>query len=713
MKGSGRSSFLSLIRKFNFRKRTKIIAITSREILMQRFISHKLIITFIFFFGLFNVLYMEADNHKNGLVFQSTCGNVEVLPTPSVGTYDDDIDVYIDISNNSCEMSALGFDFFYDTSIFSYQAVSTQNCLTSDWSMLDAYEISPGQVRIGGYAGSGSYIESTDNGTLVIVTLRVICQCGDCSDGQQSTITIDDYNDDLASYVTQPAQGTFTLICCSGDIALPANEAGTWGDIVYIPVSIANNTSQISDFMFDFVFNSAVFDFENVIKTNVIQDWSTLNWSLVEAGKVRITGVVGSGTSIPSSSGANLVQMKLMVKCAVYAQDTPIPIQIERFMDGIADMCPRTFETDFLYRKCPRLGDVNDSDSVTPGDAQASFEIYLGRIQPTLAQLTVGDANCSCPCADNEHTEANNCITPGDSQWIFEHYLGLRVLPMCCADFSCGSSSALSTYGDGSILSTGESIGPSLEKRVVYPLPTIARSRERVKIPVMIDNPEGVRNFGLEMYYPQDLLEYAGTLVAPLAQGLMHVSGKVETPGVVRIEGIGDAGITTQEAGSLSVVVFHVREGVAGSAHIVLANFIGDILEAEAGSSTFVCGEGLTGEERSLTLRRGRKSGGLLVVPVEVTDAFDIKAFGLEVKYSTDKMTFLGVEPTELTRDFVAIDGNEVSNGVVRIGGYSMSGIQEMTNGALVELIFQLNESRGDIEITRVLDDLQDFLIVK
>jgi hypothetical protein len=671
---------------------------------MKRLISTKLIITFIFFFGFFNVLFAEAEIPKSGLVFQSTCGTVEVLPTPSIGTYDDDIDVYIDISDNSCEMSALGFDFFYDTSMFSYQGVSIQNCLTSDWSMLDAYEISPGQVRIGGYAGSGSYIGSSDNGTLVIVTLRVICQCGVCSDGQQSTITIDDYNDDLASYVTQPAQGTFTLICCSGDIALPANEAGTWGDVEYIPVSIANNTSQISDFMFDFVFDPAVFNFEDVTKTNATQDWSTMDWNLVEAGKVRITGVAGSGTSISSSSSVNLAQMKLMVKCAVYAQDTPIPIQIERFRDGIADMCPRTFETDFLYRECPRLGDVNDSGSVTPGDAQAAFEIYLGRSLPTLAQLTVADANCSCPCANKEHTETNNCITPGDSQWIFEHYLGMRTIPMCCADFTCG---------DGSVLSAMEGIGPSLEKRVVYPLPTIARSRERVMIPVMINNPEGVCNFGLEMYYPQDLLEYAGTLVAPLTQGLMHVSGKVETPGVVRIEGIGDTGITTQEAGSLSVVIFHVKEGVAGSAHIVLANFIGDILEADAGSSTFVCGEDLTGEERNITLKHGRKSGGLLVVPVEVTDAFDMKAFGLEVKYSTDKMTFLGVKPTELTRDFVAVDGNEVANGVVRIGGYSMSGIQEMTNGALVELIFQLSESRGEFEIIRVVDDLKDFLIVK
>jgi hypothetical protein len=76
-------------------------------------------------------------------------------------------------------------------------------------------------------------------------------------------------------------------------------------------------------------------------------------------------------------------------------------------------------------------------------------------------------------------------------------------------------------------------------------------------------------------------------------------------------------------------------------------------------------------------------------------------------------MTFLGVEPTELTGDFVAVAGNELENGVVRIGGYSMSGIQDMANGTLVELIFQLSEARGEVEIIRVVDDLKDFLIVK
>ena len=456
--------------------------------------------------------------------------------------------------------------------------------------------------------------------------------------------------------------------------------------------------------MFDFVFDPAVLDFKNVIKTSATQNWSTLGWNLVSAGKVRITGSAGSGTSVLPSSSVNLVQMKLMVKCAVYPQDTPIPVQIENYKDGIAGMCPRTFETEFLYRKCPRLGDVNNTGNVTPGDAQAAFEIYLGRIQASLPQLTVADANCSCPCTGKEHTEANNCITPGDAQWIFEHYLGLRVLPLCCANYTCGSGSALITL---------EGTGPSLEKRVVYPLPTIARPSERVMIPVMINCPQGVRHFGLEMDYPQDLLEYEGTLAAPLTQGRIHVSGEVGTPGVVRIEGTGDAGITTQDAGSLGVVVFRVREGAAGSAHIVLANFSGDILDAEAGSSTFICGENPTGKKRGIALRPGRNNGGLLVVPVEVTDAFDLKAFGLEVKYSRDKMIFWGVEPSELTRDFVAVDGNEVANGMVRIGGYGLSGIQETPGGTLVELIFQMIESGGEVEIIRVVDDLKDFLVIK
>jgi len=709
MKGSGNSSFMPLIRKFYPWKWADRTATHPREIVMKRYISPMFVIRIILVFALLCILTTSSEAHKKSLTLQSTCGSVEVVLTPSTGTYNNEVDVAIQISDNQCELSALGFDLFYDTTMFEYLEVDNQNCLTEDWSMINGYEINPGQVRVGGLARVGTYVQPGQNGKIVVVKLRVICQCGVCQDGQESIISIDSYVDHLESFLPQPSQGTFTMVCCSGDISLPNDEAGTWGDMVYIPVNIANNTTQISDFQYDFVYDPSVFEFLNVTRTSPTQDWTTLNWSQVSAGKVRIAGAVGSGTSIPVSSSVRLLNMKLMVKCVTYAEETYLPMQIERYRDGIVGMCPRPFETDFLYRPCPRLGDVNEDDTITPGDAQVTFEIYLGMRQATTAQLTTADANCSCPCEGKEHKEVNNCLSPWDAQFIFDHYLGIRVLPICCADYACGEGSSLN--GDCSFFSNGT--GAAQEKRMVYPLPTIARSTERVMIPVMIDNPEGVSNFGLEMYYPQDLLDYVGTSATPMTQGLIGIEGLVETPGVVRIEGIGESGIESQETGSLSVVVFQVREEAAGSAHIMLGNFFGDILDAKAGSSTFVCGDDVTGKERCLTLGYGRKSGGLLVVPVEVTDAFGMKAFGIEVKYATDKMTFLGVQPTELTGDFVAVDGNEVAGGVVRIGGYSMSGIQDMASGALVELLFQTSESGGDIEITRILDDLKDFLIIK
>jgi len=39
--------------------------------------------------------------------------------------------------------------------MFTYLGIDGQNTLTADWSMLDGNEIGTGQVRIGGYSGTG------------------------------------------------------------------------------------------------------------------------------------------------------------------------------------------------------------------------------------------------------------------------------------------------------------------------------------------------------------------------------------------------------------------------------------------------------------------------------------------------------------------------------------------------------------------------------
>ena len=59
----------------------------------------------------------------------------------------------------------------------------------------------------------------------------------------------------------------------------------------------------------------------------------------------------------------------------------------------------------------------------------------------------------------------------------------------------------------------------------------------------------------------------------------------------------------------------------------------------------------------------------------------------------------------------MALEGNELKPGVVRVGGYSMSEIQERGSGILLELIFYIREMGGEIEITEIVDDLKDFVI--
>ncbi|MFQ5720922.1 MAG: cohesin domain-containing protein [Candidatus Aminicenantales bacterium] len=688
---------------------------------MKKIKPQKLLFAYIFFFALFIVLGTQAGVKKEGIKAEvekqksksalrstllaaatSICGNIEVVPTPSNGTYNEEIDVYINITNNQCEMCSFAFDLFYETSMFSYQGIETQNCLTSDWTMVDANEITPGQVRAGGFAGSASCIQKTESGSLVIVKLKVTCQCGLCQNGQQSTITINSYSDELKSYTPQPAQAIFTLRCCSGNISLPSDKAGTMGDVAYIPVNISDNDNQICDFTFDFVFDPSVFEFKGLERSTAIQDWSSLDWNQIESGKIRITGAASSGTCIPAKSNLSLVTMKLMVKCVDYPADTSIPMKIEEYKDGIAALCPRSFEVDFLYKACPRLGDVNEDGSLTPGDAQMAFEIYLGKISPSSSQLTTSDANCSCPCTSKEHSEANNCITPGDAQNIFDHYLGRMTLPLCCADYQCSQTS---------ILGRRESSIPGLEKRLVYALPTIGNSEGRVKIPVMVNNPRGIRSFRLEMIYPYELLEYGGLKASPLTKGFDYVRGEEEVSGIIEIEGKGKEPILKPGVGSLAVVVFNVKKGPSGRGPLLLYNLDGDIFRAKTAPSWFVRKAYLNGEEKSLTLGESRKMGGILVVPVEVTNAFGVKAFGLEMKYSAEKMTFIEAKPAFLTKDFITVDGNEIERGVIRVGGYSMNGIQERVGGKLVELMFQVKESGGKVEIIKAVDDLADFVV--
>jgi hypothetical protein len=248
--------------------------------------------------------------------------------------------------------------------------------------------------------------------------------------------------------------------------------------------------------------------------------------------------------------------------------------------------------------------------------------------------------------------------------------------------------------------------------RSVYPLSTIGRSGEQVMIPVMIDNPAGIRDFSLEMVYPHALLEYIGVLSSPLTHRFEYLAGVEELPGVIRIEGDAAEGIEAHGTGSLCVAVFRVREGAYGDAPVELFNLDADLYEAEAGIGRFRAGHP-SDEEGSLTLGRARERGGRMVVPVRVADTSAVTAFGLELRFSPESLRFVGVEPTELTRGFVSLDGAEIEPGMVRVGGFSLGSNQDESRGSLVRLIFEKIGVGGEVEIVDATDDLENFTIIK
>jgi len=90
--------------------------------------------------------------------------------------------------------------------MFSFDGVE-KGPLTSGWSTVDGFQISPGNVRVGGFAGGASAIPAGSTGAIVAVRLKVLCS--GCANGQQSNICITNYTDDIASMTPKPSCSTF------------------------------------------------------------------------------------------------------------------------------------------------------------------------------------------------------------------------------------------------------------------------------------------------------------------------------------------------------------------------------------------------------------------------------------------------------------------------------------------------------------------------
>ena len=136
-----------------------------------------------------------------------TNNEISVSCSPNQGLTGATVNCPISILGNLRSISSFGLQFTFDTNMFDYVGTN-KGTLAGDWAYIDGNNVS-GTVTIGGFAGSGSPIPVGSSGTIAVIVLRVTG--GTYPNGQQSTITIRAYSDDLAGMTPEPATTTFTF----------------------------------------------------------------------------------------------------------------------------------------------------------------------------------------------------------------------------------------------------------------------------------------------------------------------------------------------------------------------------------------------------------------------------------------------------------------------------------------------------------------------
>lgn len=483
-----------------------------------------------------------------------------------------------------------------------------------------------------------------------------------------------------------------------GALQLPQGKSAAQGAKIHIPISFSGNSAEITDFGFDFVFNPDEMSLSQGERCSLIQDWAIVDITPFAPGRIRVTGSAGSGTPIPVSSSGCLVTLKFVMGCLPYSEETPMLIQAEAFSGDLQCFQPDPCTSGVLFIPCPALGDVSGNGTITPGDAQMAFEIFLGIRPPDFCQLTAADADCSCPCGCREHSPSNACITPGDAQRIFEHYLEKIILPSCCEEYQCPEIRVRTEKGP---------IPP--ERRKAF-LPDAAGSPgETIKIPVLAAWPGGLRSFRLEVAFPADMLVFLGIQRSPLTKGFEMLRAEEMSSGGILLKGAGSRGIQSdEEQGPLALLVFQVKAGAPEKGTLMLSQFIdGAYFMSRSSESSFirvpVPGDGL----KKLWIGPGRREGEVSVIPVFADDGWAVKAFGLTLSFPPEKLTFLGLRRTEQTASFQILEGREIQPGLIKLGGFGLSRRLELGQRPLFEILFRADsEAVLDIRIEETWDDL-------
>lgn len=207
-----------------------------------------------------------------------------------------------------------------------------------------------------------------------------------------------------------------------------------------------------------------------------------------------------------------------------------------------------------FYTRC---GDLNGNNSVTPADAQAAFDIFLGRtLDPSDCQKENADVNC-------DGTKIYPLVTPGDAQAIFDKFLGKSELPCDCSGNSRQSKTLIKTKK----ISARNLLISNIE----------AINKDEISIPIIIDNPQNVSAFGFDLIFPSDSLEFITLEKSDLLKNFYQVDGFLINDGVIRIGGYGSDPIATSSSDLFVTLIFKIIGDTKEQLHFEIVNKVDDL----------------------------------------------------------------------------------------------------------------------------------------
>jgi len=308
-----------------------------------------------------------------------------------------------------------------------------------------------------------------------------------------------------------------------------------------------------------------------------------------------------------------------------------------------------------------------DGNEISPGNVISGG--FLGSSDPipigSIGSLEIFNLMVTCSgCFDGQQTQV--CIDN-----YVDDLSGITPEP-ACTTFTYIEGASYSFIAFAPVTYTGISL---------YSDPSSGDTGINVSLPVSIEgNSQEIDAFGLDMNYSGMMLDFRGVSSGSLTWDWFAVDGNEISPGYVKIGGFtgsGD-GIRNDSNGDIAVAHFVVNctdcvDGQEGE--ICIGNYVDDIefMEPEPACTTFTYRKSFNYSSISIDfIPSSGGNGNVVSLPVSINgNTEEISAFGLDMNYSALVLRYQNVSRGNLTGDWFAVDGNEISPGYVKAGGFA------------------------------------------